>query len=44
MNDNKTNINCDKTIYRKFLKTIGNTHFLRIDFFVFNEKNKFNRK
>ena len=22
-----TNINCDKTIYRKFLKTIENTHF-----------------
>ena len=28
MNENKTNINCDKTIYRKFLKTIENTHFL----------------
>ena len=26
MNENKTNINCDKTIYRKFLKTIENTH------------------
>ncbi len=22
-----TNINWDKTIYRKFLETIGNTHF-----------------
>ena len=28
MNENKTNINCDKTIYRKFLKSIENTHFL----------------
>jgi len=28
MNDNKTNINCDKTIYRKFLKNIENSHFL----------------
>ncbi len=28
MNENKTNINCDKTIYRKFLKTIESTHFL----------------
>ena len=28
MNENKTNINCDKTIYRKLLKTIENTHFL----------------
>ena len=27
MNENKTNINCEKTIYRKFLKTIENTHF-----------------
>ena len=27
MNENKTNINCDKTIYRKFLKVIENTHF-----------------
>ena len=27
-NENKTNINCDKTIYRKFHKTIENTHFL----------------
>ena len=27
MNENKTNINWDKTIYRKFLKTIENTHF-----------------
>ena len=22
-----TNINCEKPIYRKFLRTIGNTHF-----------------
>ena len=28
MNENKTNINCDKTIYRKFLKTTENTHLL----------------
>ena len=27
MNENKTNINCEKPIYRKFLKTIENTHF-----------------
>ncbi len=27
MNENETNINCDKTIYRKFLKTIENTYF-----------------
>ena len=27
MEENRTNINCDKTIYRKFLKTIENTHF-----------------
>lgn len=31
MKDNKssasTNINCDKTIYRKFLEIIENTHF-----------------
>ena len=28
MNENKTNINCEKPIYRKFLKNIENTHFL----------------
>lgn len=33
MNENKTNINCDKTIYRKFLKTIGNTHLFTLRFF-----------
>ena len=33
MNENKTNINCDKTIYRKFLKSIENTHFLDWRFF-----------
>ena len=27
MNENKTNINCEKTIYRKFLRTIENTYF-----------------
>ena len=26
-NENKTNINCNKTIYRKFRETIENTHF-----------------
>ena len=31
-----TSINCEKTIYRKFLRTIGNTHFLTRDFFVFD--------
>ena len=38
MNENKTNINCDKTIYRKFLKTIETFTFLHRDFFVFKEK------
>ena len=33
MNDNKTNINCDKTVYRKFRETIGNTHFFIQRFF-----------
>ena len=27
MEANKTNINCEEPIYRKFLKTIENTHF-----------------
>ena len=27
MEENKTNINCEKTIYRKFLETIEITHF-----------------
>ena len=27
MNENKTNINCEKPIYRKFLRTIENTYF-----------------
>ena len=27
MEENKTNINCDKTIYRKFFETIENIHF-----------------
>ena len=27
MEENKTNINCEKTIYRKFLITAENTHF-----------------
>ena len=35
--DNKscasTSINCDKTIYRKFLKTIENAHFFTSRFF-----------
>ena len=29
MNENKTNINCDKTIYRKFLETIENTNYFK---------------
>lgn len=33
MNENKTNINCDKTIYRKFVKTTENTHFFTQRFF-----------
>ena len=33
MEENKTNINWDKTIYRKFLKTIENTHFFTKRFF-----------
>jgi hypothetical protein len=33
MEENRTNINCDKTIYRKFLETIEITHFLKWRFF-----------
>lgn len=45
MNENKTNINCDKTIYRKFLEIIENTHFFTQRFFVFIVKlYKFNIK
>ena len=33
MNENKTNINCDKTIYGKFPKTTENTHFFTQRFF-----------
>lgn len=41
MNENKTNINCEKTIYRKFLETIENTHFFTSRFFRnFNILNK----
>ena len=29
MNENKTNINCDKTIYRKFLETIENINYFK---------------
>ncbi len=36
MNENKTNINCEKTIYRKFHETIENTSFSNRDFFVFD--------
>ena len=32
-NENKTNINCDKTIYRKFREVIENTHFSVWGFF-----------
>ena len=31
--ENKTNINCEKTIYIKFHKTIENTHFFAWRFF-----------
>ena len=30
-----TNINCEKTIYRKFLKTLENTEFLTMRFLHF---------
>ena len=29
MNENKTNINCKKPIYRKFLETIENTNYFK---------------
>ena len=29
MNENKTNINCEKPIYRNILKTIENTGFFK---------------
>ena len=32
MNENKTNINCEKPIYRNFRKTIDNTGFLIMRF------------
>ena len=32
MNENKTNINCEKPIYRNFHKTIENTEFLTLRF------------
>ena len=32
MNENKTNINCEKTIYINFLKAIANTEFLTMKF------------
>ena len=32
-NENKTNINCEKTIYREFRKSIENTHVLDLRFF-----------
>ena len=38
MNENKTNINCEKTIYRKFFETTENTHFFTQRFFVFDIK------
>ena len=31
--ENKTNINCEKTIYRKSFKTIGNINFFTLSFF-----------
>ena len=33
MNENKTNINCKKTIYRKFHEAIENTYFFTLRFF-----------
>ena len=40
MNENKTNINCEKPIYINFHKTIENTGFLILRFlhFLLNEK------
>ena len=35
MNENKTNINCEKTICRKFFKTTENTHFFTQRFFSY---------
>ena len=32
-NENKTNINCKKTIYRKFYETIENIYFFTLRFF-----------
>lgn len=29
MNENKTNINCEKTIYRNFLETVEKTEFFK---------------
>ena len=41
MNENKTNINCEKTIYRNFHKTIENNNFLRLRFLhVFTKTEK----
>lgn len=38
----KTSINCEKTIYRKFLKTIDNTDSLKIRFLHFINKKEVN--
>ena len=40
----KTNINCEKTIYRKLLETIENTHFFMLRFFRIWWKNIFSKK
>ena len=41
MSDNKTNINCEKTIYRKFLKALKTLTFWVRDFFVFSIEGEF---
>jgi len=41
MSENQNQIQCDKTIYRKFLKSIENTHFWIRDFFVFSIEGEF---
>ena len=33
MSENKTNINCEKTIYRKYFKSIETTNFFALRFF-----------
>ena len=40
MNENKTNINCEKPIYRNFHETIENTEFLIMSFLHFFNKRR----